>query len=194
MTKLRPPVVSIALAAVLLAALGGVAAGAVVDPPPQPQTTAEEEAEETEEEDPEEEIEVELEFEEGEEEANDTPPPECLLHGLDPRLVARFDRGDLRLSLRYASDLPTRASVSYWLKGARGAARLGTASRHLGRRGKLTLTRRLDDRTLAKLRAARVIVVQLRVPDTPSLCRPYLTMRLTERLVFDRVATWYEPL
>lgn len=142
----------------------------------------------------EEEIEVELEFEESEEAEGPTSlPPECLLRTVEPRVLARFSQDELRLSLRYTSDASVHASVAYWLKGAKGSARLGSVKRRLGRRGVLEMSRHLDERTLAKLRAARVIVVQLGVPGAPAFCKRYLTMRLTAQRPLGRSATWYEP-
>jgi hypothetical protein len=177
------------------AALIGTAARADATAPtglsPQAHASAiEEEKEEAEEEESEEEIEVELEFEEGEEE--ESLPSECRLRTVTPRIVANFTRDAMRLSLRYTADSPLRASVAYWLKGNRGTARLGSIFRHLGRRGVVEAHNRLDGGTLAKLRAARVIVIQIGIPNTPSFCKRFLTLRLTAQRVFGRSATWFE--
>jgi hypothetical protein len=174
-----------------VAALGASFARAAVAMPPEPAShvgaAAAGEAEE-------EEIEVELEFEEGE--GSEEPaslPPECLLRTATPHVVARFGQGDLRLSLRYTADSSVRVGIAYWLKGAKGSARLGSTSRRLGQRGVLEMSRHLDDRTLAKLRAAKVIVVRLSIPHTPGFCKRQLTMRLTAQRVFGSSATWYQP-
>ena len=187
--------VLVALAFAALGATPSQAAATELSGPPNPRahTAAVEEEQEEAEEESEEEIEVELEFEEGEEEDGGSLPPECLLRSAEPRVVARFDHGDLRLRLRYTAELPLRASVAYWLKGSKGSARLGSATRLLGNRGVLQLHSRVDGRTLAKLHAARVIVVQLAVPNTPGYCKRLLTMHLTPRRPLRRGATWYEP-
>jgi hypothetical protein len=172
---------------------------ATSDPNPTPglQTAAEEEPEEEVEwewDESEEEIEVELEYEEGEEsEEPSSLPPECLLRTAEPHVVVNFNNDDLQLSLRYTSDSAVRASVAYWLKGAKGAARLGSTTRRLDRRGVLEMSRHLDGRTLAKLRAARMIVVRVDIPGTPGSCKPYLNMRLTAQRILGRSATWYRP-
>jgi hypothetical protein len=183
-----------------VAALGASFARAAAAMPPEPAShvgaaaAGEAEEEEIEVEAGEEEIEVELEFEEGE--GSEEPaslPPECLLRTATPHVVARFGQGDLRLSLRYTADSSVRVGIAYWLKGAKGSARLGSTSRRLGQRGVLEMSRHLDDRTLAKLRAAKVIVVRLSIPHTPGFCKRQLTMRLTAQRVFGSSATWYQP-
>jgi hypothetical protein len=193
------------LLAVLMAALAAGSAQAATRPSAgstwstraiaaEAEEAAEEVESEEEEEEEEEEIEVELEFEEGEESAEPISlPPECLLRTVEPHVVVSFSHDDLRLSLRYASDSAVQASVAYWLKGAKGTARLGSTTRRFGRRGVLEMSRHLDDGTLAKLRAARVIVVRLDIPSAPRFCKRYLTMRLTARRVLGRSATWYKP-
>lgn len=150
---------------------------------------------ESEEETEEEETEVELEFEESEEPAEAGPPTEeCRLHSAAPQVVADFGRGETRLTLRYTSGASLRIGVSYWLKGAGGALRLGSTTRRIGRRGVIALSRHLDDRSLAKLQAARTIVVQLDVPNTPRSCRRYLTMRLFAMHPPSSGTTRYEPV
>jgi hypothetical protein len=153
-----------------------------------------EEAEETDEAEDEEEIEVELEYEESEEaQGAASLPPECTLRTVEPAVLARFTHGDLRLSVRYTSDAAGRVSVAYWLKGAKGTARLGAATRRLGLRGVMRMSRHVDDRTLAKLRAARVVVVQLDVAGMPGSCKRRLTMRLTAQRLLARSAIWSKP-
>lgn len=179
---------------VFLATSSAHAAATASSPVSHPRTAVTSEEEEEEGERDEEEIEVELEFEEGEEaEEPISLPPECLLRTIEPRVLARFNHDDLRLILRYTSDASVRTNVAYWLKGARGTARLGSTTRRLGQRGVLEMSRHLDSRTLAKLHAARVIVVRLEVPGTPGFCKRYLTMRLTAQRLLGRSATWYEP-
>jgi hypothetical protein len=188
------------IAVLAVAALGASSAQSAVATPPEPAshagtaTAGGAEEEEIEVEAGEEEIEVELEFEEGEEsEGPAALPPECRLRTATPHVVARFNHDDLRLSLRYTADSPVRVGVAYWLKGAKGSARLGSTSRRLGQRGVLEMSRHLDDRTLAKLRAAKVIVVRLEIPHTPGFCKRRLTMRLTAERVLGGSATWHQP-
>jgi hypothetical protein len=176
----RVAALALALAVLAAAALAAGPAragtGARSPAPLRPWAAAEEEVEEDEvEEAAEEEIEVEVEFEEGEGES--ALPPECLLRAIEPRPIARLARDDLRLSLRYAAATPVRATVSYWLETGKGTARLGSATRRLGRRGVLEIDRRLDERKLARLRAARAIVVRLDPRGAPRFCRRYLTVR-----------------
>lgn len=146
---------------------------------------------ESEEEEQEEETEVELEFEEGEEDG--ALPSECRLRTAAPRAIARFGRGDMRLTLHYTSESALRVGVSYWLKGARGTLRLGSTTRRIGRQGTIAISRHLDERAAVKLRAARTIVVQLTVPHTPRSCQRFLTMRLSPMSSLSGGATWYVP-
>jgi len=194
-----PRALSPLLLALLVAVPAAVPAQASIGPSAAPAwnagaIAADMEEGESEEEDEEEETEVELEFEESEAVGEErTLPEECRLRSAAPQVVADFDRGETRLSLRYTSGSSLRIGVSYWLKGAKGTLRLGSASRRIGRRGVIALSRRLDERSLAKLQAARTIVVQLDVPDTPRLCRRYLTMRLFPMRPSGNGATRYEP-
>jgi hypothetical protein len=158
--------------------------------------------EEVEEEEESEEGLEEEEEEEGEEEEEEREefaaratgplPPECLLHTAEPSIVTELSQGRLRLSLHYTTSTPTRVDVDYWLKGGKGSLHLGSASRHFGSQGTLHLTRHLDEREIAKVRAARVFIVDLDVPVAPSSCDRYLTLRLGAKDPHRARVTWYE--
>ena len=107
-------------------------------------------------------------------------PSECLLRTAKPSVVAQFARRSLRLTIRYTADAPTRVGIDYWLKGGKGSLQLGSSTPHIGKRGTLRVTARLDDREVQKVRAARAFFVHLDVPAAASSCNRYLTLRLTE--------------
>jgi hypothetical protein len=184
--------VAVALLAIAMAPL----AAPVVSPEPA-NANAEVDfiAEETDEEG-EEEWELE-EAEEGEEEEFGTKgaavlPSECLLRSAEPSVVAQLNSGTLRLALQYTARTPTRVSVDYWLKGGKGSLQLGSATRHLERQGTLHLTNHLDEHEAAKVRAARIFIVDLDLPAAPSSCEKYLTLRLNAKDLNRSRATWSE--
>jgi hypothetical protein len=189
---------SAVLAIVLLAAVALPLRAPAGPPAPvaadaEAESAAEEELEE-------EEWEVELEEEELEEEAFEASgtagptvlPPECTLRTADPSVAASPANGRLRLTLRYSTEFPARIGVEYWLKGSKGSLKLGATKHLLGKRGVLRLNNRLDDRELAKLRAARTFVVHLDVPAVDSHCKPYLTFRLGSKHRQGPRTTWSE--
>lgn len=154
-------------------------------------------AEEGEEEGENEEAEEEEFEEEGEEEEFEAKttgplPPECLLHTAEPNVVAQLGRASLHLTLHYTARAPTRLGIDYWLKGGKGSLQLGSVSRHIGSQGTLHLTRHLDEGEVAKVRAARVFIVDLDVPAAPSSCDKYLTLRLSAKSLHRLRATWSE--
>lgn len=158
-------------------------------------------AEDEGEEDEEVEWEIEDEDEEDEEEFEDggTPgsavlPPECLLRTAAPSVVVLLDHESLSLTLRYTTTSPTKVAVEYWLRGAKGTLELDSDIRHFGKQGVLHLSRHLDEREMAKVRAARAFVVNLDVSDAPSSCNRFLTLHLTAKHSTGARATWSVPL
>jgi hypothetical protein len=153
-------------------------------------------AEESDEEGDEDEWELEEVEEEGEEEfgtaATTLLPPECLLRTAEPSVVAQLGGGTLRLTLHYSARTPTKVDIDYWLKGGRGTLQLGSATRRVERQGALHLTHRLDEREAAKVRAARIFIVDLDVPAAPSGCERYLTLHLGAKDLDRSRATWSE--
>lgn len=171
--------------------------------PPEPvQFEAEVSAEEGEEEgesEGEEEAESEEEAEEDEEEefvsGHSVPlPSECILRSVEPSVAVQHDHQDVHLTLRYAAEEPAKASVSYWLKGSKGSLQLGSASRRLGEHGTVRLSDHMDEREVAKVRAARAFLVSLDLPEAPSSCTRYLTLHLTARHQLANLETWSLPL
>jgi hypothetical protein len=184
--------IAIALIAIAMAPL---AAPAVSPDPAQADVafTTEEASDEGEEE--------EWELEEEEEEAEEEEfgingaamlPPECLLRTAEPSVVAQIEGGTLRLTLQYTARNPTRVDVAFWLKGGKGSLQFASVTRHLGRQGTLHLTNHLDEREVAKVRAARTFIVDLDVPAAPSSCEKYLTLRLGAKDLDRSRATWSE--
>jgi len=121
-------------------------------------------------------------------------PAECILRSAEPSVAVQHDSQDLHLTLHYAAEEPTRASVSYWLKGSKGSLQLGSASRHLGERGVVRLGTHMDEREVAKVRAARAFLVSIDLPEVPSYCTRYLTLRLTAKHQLANHETWSLPL
>lgn len=164
---------------------------------PQP---AQVEAEISEEEGEEEEgFESEEEAEEDEEEEFETAravplPADCILRSAEPGVTVQFSRGDVRLTLRYEAEEPTRAAVDYWLKGSKGSLQLGSTAQHLGEHGVIRLNSHLSEREMAKVHAARAFLVNIDLPHAPSYCGRYLTLRLTAKHQLAKRETWSLPL
>jgi hypothetical protein len=184
----------------LACALFGAAALSVpAEAAPSATASAEAEAEAFEEEVEGEEWELEIE---GEEEAEEEGfemggptvlPSECILSTADPSVVAVPGQSHLQLALRYTSEAPVKVGVEYWLKGGKGALQLGSAKRHLGKRGVLRMNRRLDERELAKVRAARLIMLRIEVPGVDPYCKPFLTFRLNAKQQGGSRTTFSQP-
>jgi hypothetical protein len=149
--------------------------------------------------------ETEWEFEEEDEEEGEedseggTPgsavlPPVCLVRTAAPSIVALLAHESLTLTLHYTATSPTKVTVEYWLKGSKGTLALGSDTHHFGKQGVLHLSRHLDQREMAKVRAARAFMVALDVPDAPASCNRFLTLRLTAKHSLGSRATWSVPL
>jgi hypothetical protein len=155
------------------------------------------EASEEETEEGEEESEAEEEAEEEEEfgSGHSVPlPAACVLRSVEPSVTVQFGPGEVRLTLRYEAEEPTRSAVEYWLKGSKGSLQLGFTSHRLGTHGTIHLNSHLDEREMAKARAARAFLVDVDVPETPSYCARYLTLRLTAKHLLAKRETWSLPL
>lgn len=165
--------------ALLAVAMAPLAAPAIAPEPAHADAFAEEAEEKAEEEEWEqEEAEEEVEEEELSSKGTGPLPLECLLRTAEPSVVAQLGQSTLRLSLHYTTSTPTRVGVDYWLRGGKGTLQLGSASKHFGNQGVLHLSRHLDEREVAKVRAARVFIVHLKVPAAPTSCNRYLTLRV----------------
>lgn len=146
---------------------------------------SEEEAEEDEEEDEEEEFET----------AHAAAlPASCILRSAEPGVTVQFGHEDVRLTLRYEADEPTKAGVDYRLKGSKGSLQLGSTAQHLGEHGVIRLNSNLSEREMTKVRAARAFLVNIDLPQAPSYCGRYLTLRLTAKHQLARRETWSLPL
>jgi len=119
-------------------------------------------------------------------------PPECVLSTASVDVIAVPDHERMQLNLRYTAENPTGIGVEYWLKGSKGSLQLGSVKRKLGTRGVLHLSRHLDEREAAKVRAARVIMVGLDVPAVDSYCKPFLIFHLETKRQQASRTTWSE--
>jgi hypothetical protein len=190
------------IAASLVLALSLLAAASLpLSAPAQSPELAQVEAEASEEENEEgeEETESEEEAEEDEEEefgsGHSVPlPAACILRSAEPSVAVQLGHGEVRLNLRYATEGPIKATIAYWLKGSKGSLQLGSATRQIGGHGAIHLNDHLDEREMAKVRAARTFLVGIEIPPAPSYCARYLTLRLTAKHQLDKRETWSLPL
>jgi hypothetical protein len=152
----------------------------------------EEEGEEAEWESEEEAEEGEEEFEAGKTAGPAVLPPECGLSTVHSVIISDAKHKRLQLSLRYTAEEPTKVGVKYWLKGGKGSLQLGAAKRQLDRRGVLHLKSHLDAHELAKVRAARVFMVRIDIPEANAYCERFLTFRLAAKQQRASRTAWSE--
>jgi hypothetical protein len=167
-----------------------------------PTAADEGEWEETEEEWEWEESEEEAEGEEGtwEEEGEgsgeprpEQPPAACQLYRASARVVASDRNDSVRLVVHYSSSKASPVTVEYWLKGSRGALQMKPLRRHMSKHGSLHGSERVAPGEMDRVRAARVFIVDVEMPGTPSYCERYCTRRLTSREHHGARTIWSEP-
>lgn len=195
------PWARVLIAASLMLALSLLAAASLpLSAPAMSPELAQVEAEASEEEgEGEEEFESEEETDEDEEEEFGTGhsvplPAACILRSAEPSVSVQLGHEDLRLTLRYEAEEPTRASIDYWLKGSKGSLQFGSTTHHLGGHGVIRLNSHLDEREITKVRAARAFLVSIDVPEAAPYCGRYLTLRLTAKHQLAKRETWSLPL
>ncbi len=202
----RPPIAALAVVVLVLALLAAGllavrAAGNAFQPPPLPRkllSSAEDESEEQEWEAEEEEWAAEEE-ESAEEEAERTRPDSpqgvpygCVGYTVAARVVSTPAKRTVRLEVSYETGETGRGSLTYWLKGNRGALKIGGAHWQLSRWGHVERATRLSPHSVTKVQAARSFVVQAEMPSTPSYCKSYGTRHLTIKHRAGKRTVWSE--
>lgn len=119
-------------------------------------------------------------------------PTECLLSTVDPTVFASANSDKVRLQIRYTSSSPTAVKVDYGLHGTKGSLFLGSEKKRFGRKGVLTLNRKLTETQMAKVLAARDFTVRLRARAAPRWCGPYFDRDLDLRRATPRGLTWLQ--
>lgn len=118
-------------------------------------------------------------------------PRDCVIRTARPTIVANPPKSRLRLAIRYTAESPSRkVRLEYWLKGEKGAHQLGRAIRILRAHGTLRMSHHLDSEDTPKVKAARVFMVRLTVPNVDRRCSPHLTIRLGKRHPHGARITW----
>jgi hypothetical protein len=112
--------------------------------------------------------------------AGSPPPASCLLRSARARVLLDAAEDRARLLLDYSISVATRATVEYRVSAKRSLL-LGHAKRMLDGRGVIRIGARLTKAQMAKLRAAKDLAVDLRIPAAPPSCRRYYTLHLTTR-------------
>lgn len=119
-------------------------------------------------------------------------PAECLLSTAHPTVFAFGNSDKVRLQIRYTSSSPTAVKVDYGLHGAKGSLFLGSEKKRFGKKGVLTLNRKLTETQMAKVLAARDFTVRLRVQAAPRWCGSYFDRHLDLRRATPRGLTWLQ--
>jgi len=118
---------------------------------------------------------------------------ECGAADVTARVAAWTDRDTVRLTLEYASDTPTRATIRYWLRGARGTMRFAPLQIQMRGQGTLTGVERMTDGRMVKVRAARAFVVQVDTAKAPYACERHNTRHLNVKRRDHGRTTWSQP-
>jgi hypothetical protein len=122
----------------------------------------------------------------------DAPPAQCPLRSIRARLLTYTEADRLLLVIRYTSLAATDVRVELAIAGHGRPSSLGSAERHLGRRGVIRLAERLGEARMARVRSAKGFTVTLEVPAAPDLCRRSETRHLTIRRAIHGDAVWVQ--
>ena len=120
------------------------------------------------------------------------PPEECLLRSAAARLLSSATQSRVKLAVRYTTFAAADAYVGYKLSGGRGTLKIPAAHQRLAESGAFTLSRRLDEAEMEKVRAARRATVTLDVAGAPRYCRSYETRHLTMRRSLHSQVAWLQ--
>jgi hypothetical protein len=131
------------------------------------------------------------EDEECEDESDDQEAPqECLLTSAQASVAVAPSQARVRLRVRYATSMPTAASVEYGLHGGKGSLYLGGEKKHLARQGVLRLSESLTAAQMAKVMAAKGFTVRFRVPAAPGYCKRFFDYRLDVKRTTPSGLSW----
>ncbi len=119
-------------------------------------------------------------------------PQECLLTSAQATVAAAANHDRVRLRVRYATSVPTAASIDYGLHGSKGSLYLGGERKHLAEQGVLRLTRNLTEAQMAKVMAAKGFTVRLRVPAAPGYCKAFFDHQLNVRRATPSGLAWQQ--
>jgi len=118
------------------------------------------------------------------------PPRECLLAAASATVSVYPHSRRVVLVLHYTAPVPTRAQISYRLRGARGGLAMGTERRRLAGNGALRDVKTLSAAKMARVLAARSFEVEVRPLEAPAYCGGYFSQRLTVRRATAHGPVW----
>lgn len=119
-------------------------------------------------------------------------PKACVLKVARARVFAFAHQDKARLVIHYKAYTPARVTVSYSLKGSKGALSLGSATSRFKTAGIFHAGEKLAKAQVAKLRATSSMTVRFRIPGAPSSCTRYYTKHLTiPKTVFGQTV-WFQ--
>jgi hypothetical protein len=119
-------------------------------------------------------------------------PKACVLKVARARVFAFTHQSKARLVIHYKAYAPAQVTVSYSLKGSKGALSLGSATSRFKTAGIFRAGEKLGKAQLAKLRATSSMTVRFRIPQAPSSCTRYYTKHLTiPKTVFGQTV-WFQ--
>jgi hypothetical protein len=119
-------------------------------------------------------------------------PKACVLRVARARVFVFTHHHQIRLVIHYTSYRPAKVSVSYQLIGGKGRLLLGAAAAKFKLAGVFRLPEKLTQGGNAKVKAARLLKVKFRIPETPESCGRYYTKRLTiPKRIFGQTV-WFQ--
>jgi hypothetical protein len=107
-----------------------------------------------------------------------TAPAACHVRQAESTITTLPAANQVRLTVRYQTWSPTPVTVGLKLKDHKGAVAIEHATKHLGGKGVLHLTAKLDSAVMDRAAAASEFDVSLRAPETPGFCAAALEQRL----------------
>jgi hypothetical protein len=140
----------------------------------------EEEEEEVEEE------EFEFEIEECEEEVKSkagavTAPKACRVRTAESSITTLPAADRVLLTVHYETYAPSTISLGLKLKDQKGSLKIEQATKHLGNKGVLHLSAKLNDAEMERATKAQEFSVALRAPNTPGYCGGLLEQQLRSK-------------
>jgi hypothetical protein len=107
-----------------------------------------------------------------------TAPAACQVRQAKSTVTALPASDQVRLTIRYRTYAPTPVTIGLKLKDQKGSVTIERTTKHLGGRGVLHVTTRLDAAAMARALTASEFDVSLRAPETPGFCAGDLEQRL----------------
>jgi hypothetical protein len=142
------------------------------------------------------EVEEECDEEEGENGKNGfvTAPAACRVRRAESSITTLPGSDKVLLTLRYLTYSPTTVTLGLKLKDHKGTVTIEHTTRHMGAKGVLHLTAKLDDAVMERAAKAQEFDVSLRAPGTPGYCGELLEQDLRSKHPVGKARVYTESV